>query len=211
MAKITRVAKARKSQYCQACGKTVQPGEAYKHVQVNRFSSKKVRCEACPDWKPSELEGSEYRAAVLAAFEEAHDSLNALDGQAGDLDDIKTVLTDCAGQLRDTEGDMRSKADEMQEFFGGTKSDEMNERADGVEAAADELEGADQEFEDYDGPDAEDDDSEEDEPTDDEVRDALDAPEEPETTSQWADKDDWWQAQLQTGHDTLDSAEGNVE
>ena len=91
------------------------------------------------------LEGNPKRQAIMAAQETAHDALDALgDPEEVTADDIMQVLTDCAEAIREVAGEYEEAADNIESGFGGNPtsvSDELREKAETLNSAADEVEG----------------------------------------------------------------------
>lgn len=196
MAKITEVASARKDAgTCEACRQPILKGQAYRWTAAFRMPKRRRHAD-CPRWRPSELATAVGESTFLAAIEAAEDRIDELRSEVGDVDDIRSVLTDAAEAIREAAEELREKASNIEDGFGHpTEASEAAESAaDEVESAADELESqADSEVEDW----------EEDEDDD----EAEASTEDDDSPSQWADKAEWWDAQLDTASEVL----GNVE
>lgn len=144
MARTTYVKKARESKrarHCEVCGKDIGVGDAYKWVAPRAHRAahghKRFRCATCPAWRQSELTSSAIKNAVYAAQEAFEDAI----GEATDVDSVKELLEAVAEGYREAAEAARESAQNMEDGFGHptSLSDELNERADSIEAAADEL------------------------------------------------------------------------
>ena len=132
LAKIERVAKARKDQgTCEVCGTALPAGSPYKHYSVGFRGFKRKRCVDCPDPKQSERESSKI-AGVYAAQEEVDTSTITT------IEDAKTVLSEFAEAVREVAQEYRDAADAV-----GAMGEEMEAAADTLESSADDVENTD--------------------------------------------------------------------
>jgi hypothetical protein len=128
LAKINLIKKVRKSTECEKCHDAINIGDPAVKFAVGFRGRTRVRCSksACFP-KPSERESS-LVADVYAAQEEADVS------GAGSLEDLETVRDDVVTATREVSGQY-----EDSEMF--EKNYDLQERADTLNSAADELEG----------------------------------------------------------------------
>lgn len=127
LAKINQVGKVRKVTKCEKCGDTIWIGQPAVKFAVGFRGRTQVRCSksACFP-KPSERESSLVSSAY-AAQEEADTS------GAGSLDDLNEIRDDVAGAVREVAEEYESS-----EMF--EKNYDLQERADTLNSAADDLE-----------------------------------------------------------------------
>jgi hypothetical protein len=139
IARIHTVKAARKDQgTCDKCGTPLPAGSAYRWYTVGfRSHFKRRRCmdPACTP-RASELESS-LVASIYAAQEQAEDDINA----AGTPDDIQSAIESVVEAVREVAEQYREAA--VNPNTGATFNYESEERADTLDASADELEGYD--------------------------------------------------------------------
>lgn len=138
---------------CGKCGKEIKPGDPYKWVKPKSGpygGTKRVRCAACPSWRPSELTSSGALSSLYAAQEAAEDALGAWDQES--VDDLRSILTDLAEGVREAGQVYRESAENMESGFGHSTSmsEELTEKADALDGAADEIENMESDFEEWD-------------------------------------------------------------
>lgn len=138
---------------CGKCGKEIKPGDPYKWVKPKSGpygGTKRVRCQACPSWRPSELTSSGALSTLYAAQEAAGDDLAAWDQES--LDDLRSILEALAEGVREAGGVYRESAENMEQGFGHetSMSAELTEKADALDGLADEVESAADELEEWD-------------------------------------------------------------
>jgi hypothetical protein len=138
---------------CGACGKAIEIGTPYKWVKPKSGpygGTKRSRHASCPSWKPSELTSSTALSSVYAAQENASEQLGKLSPE-DTADDIRQIVQDAAEGVREGAEAWRESASNIEDGFGHStyQSDELNEKADTLESAADDLENWD-EIEDFD-------------------------------------------------------------
>lgn len=139
----TKTRTAGKQWTCSRCGDTIAKGDTYVSWEMGfRPSRKIVRCSkgACFP-RASERETSMV-ADAYAAQENAEDEINGLAAPNPEQweqakEDLQGVVT-TAGEAVAEVGEQYREADEA---FGGQGTTEHAERADTLEAAADELQG----------------------------------------------------------------------
>lgn len=127
LAKINRVGRVRKVTECEKCGDKIWIGQPAVKFAVGFRGRTRVRCtkpECFP--KPSERESSLVSSAY-AAQEEAD-----VEG-AGSLDDLENIRSDVAEAVREVASEYESS-----EMF--ERNYDLQERADMLNSAADELE-----------------------------------------------------------------------
>lgn len=127
LAKVNQIGRVRKAATCEKCGDAINVGDGAVKFAVGFRGRTRVRCtksECFP--KPSERESSMV-SSVYAAQEEAD-----IDG-AGSLEELEQVRDDVANATREVAGEY--EASEMFE-----KNYDLQERADMLNNAADELE-----------------------------------------------------------------------
>jgi hypothetical protein len=107
--RIEHTTKARKSPgTCGACGKVIEAGEGYKSIK-GRYTSRSVRHEACPDWKPSEMTGSDKLSRLYAAREQIEDALESFDGE--DASDLRDALENGESEASDVASEYTEAAE----------------------------------------------------------------------------------------------------
>lgn len=127
LAKINRIGRVRKVTKCEKCGDTIYIGQPAVKFAVGFRGRTQVRCsknECFP--KPSERESSLVSSAY-AAQEDADVS------GAGSLDDLESIRSEVAEAVREVASEY-----ENSEMFD--KNYDLQERADVLNSAADELE-----------------------------------------------------------------------
>lgn len=135
MARVTQVNAARKDQgRCSRCGDPIPKGAAYQHASPGFRGSKIVRCLKFEcRFRTSDLTTS-HLAQVYAAVEGAEDDLAALENP----DDVEGILEPVIEAAREVAEMYEEAAEAM-----GEAGYESQERADSLNAYADELEGLD--------------------------------------------------------------------
>lgn len=124
---------------CSRCGTEIQPGDPYRWYTIGfRSHWKTILCmkSVCTP-KPSQLESSSVRATIMAAQEDASDSLDGLDPDGTTTTDVEEIVHQVGEAFREV-ADQLNEADEA---FGGNQATEHYERAQTAESSADELEG----------------------------------------------------------------------
>lgn len=116
-------------------GHPIAKGERYQWVKPRSAWRRMVRCMAHP-FRPSEVTTSKM-SGVYAAQESAQDELNALTGQPGDVGDLQSILESAADSIEEVAEEYREakEASPTGYVFG----EDLEERADEITAAADEL------------------------------------------------------------------------
>ena len=127
----------------KAAEKTVRVlGDPYRWIKFNR-RPRTVRCmaPACA-FKRSDLTTSEKLGRIYDAQDSAEDAIAAWSGEA---DDLKTILSDLASEIRDVAQEYNDSADNMEQAFtGGSPTiDDCRDKADQLESWADEIENVD--------------------------------------------------------------------
>lgn len=136
VAKVHTVAKARKDQgECESCRTPLPAGSPYRWFSVgfrSKFKHKRCTKPVCTP-RPSQLESSKL-ADVYAAQEDAEDAIDS----ASEIDDITAAVGELGSAIREV-------ADEYTEAStddnGTVFNIEAQERAETLEAAADECDG----------------------------------------------------------------------
>ena len=142
-----RVKNCRKSPgECQKCGVVIKVGEPYKSIKA-RYGPKNIRCDKCPDWRPSERTGSDKLSNLYGAREEVEDALAAWDSGGGDASDLRETL-ESAAETAETVGEEYREAAEAWEGKG--PAEEWEEKAEQCDSWKDELESAAGDIEDFD-------------------------------------------------------------
>lgn len=129
---------------CEKCSTEIKPGDPYKWVKPKSGpygGRKRTRCAACPNWRSSELTSSPALSTLYAAQETFADDLAA----AETAEDVKAALEALAEGVREAGEVYRESASNIEDGFGHStyQSEELNEKADALESAADEIENAD--------------------------------------------------------------------
>lgn len=144
--RVKQQVKAQKDGYvCEHCGEAIPRGSLYQWAKGFR-GPKRMRHQTCPTWKASELETGSMGPA-RAAQEAAEDALSALDQSEYEgkpaqlLEDVATILGECAAQAEETQDMLEESFDNMPEGLQqGDTGQQIEERKDAVEAWRDELE-----------------------------------------------------------------------
>lgn len=147
MAKVTMVASARVDQgKCGKCGEPITRGQQYLWWKF-RTGSKHVRCmlAGCSP-RPQELTQSEWTRQVLD-FDDALAEIISKHRLRGDgehdNEELATELEQLESEVRAFGEDQQSKLDNMPEQLqDGDTGNLLRDRADAMEAAADELQSA---------------------------------------------------------------------
>ena len=197
---------------CRSCGVEIKPGDPYRWYTIGfRSHYKTTLCmkSTCTP-RPSQLESSSTASTIMAAQEDASDSLDGLDPDGATTSDVEEIVHQVGEAFREV-ADQLNEADEA---FGGHQATEHYERAQTAESSADELEGwstsSDEEpdFESCENP-------LHDEPEDRPDYDA-DSDEEPEAVIERGDSEcescsdirqQWFDDLVQDARDAIDSAE----
>lgn len=150
MARVTYVKAARKPTTCEKCGNAIAVGQPYKWCAPGFRSSKRVRCDTCPTWRPSELTGSQALSAIYGATETLEDFVSSWDGD--DAESLRDALRECAEGIKEGAESYRESAQNIEDGFQHetSVSQELSEKADEVESFADEVESAADDIEDFD-------------------------------------------------------------
>lgn len=148
MARTTYVKAAQKPQGpCEKCQKEIAKGDPYKWVKPRAYRGatgwKRKRCMDCPAWKASELTSSDKLATIYAGQEAAADALSDWDHE--DAEALRSILSDYAEALREAGQGYVESADNIESGFGTSTSmsDELREKGEALDSAADELESTD--------------------------------------------------------------------
>lgn len=182
---------------CGKCGEPIEKGQSYRWFKVGfRSRTKYIRCwkSGCTP-KQSEMTTSKM-AGVYAAIEDATANLEALRGShEEDTSSIKSELESAAQSIREVADEYREAAEASP--TGLVFGEDLNERADAVEAGADEIENWD---------------AEEDEPDldnaycDDRHLDAIRTECEDCIAGVEEAKSKWWDDQIESAIDAMTSA-----
>jgi acyl-CoA reductase-like NAD-dependent aldehyde dehydrogenase len=142
MARVYRQ-KTRSERTCGRCRRTIQKGEEYLSCAPGFRSRPQIRCTSC-GFRMSEMTTSKMSEAY-AAQEDAEDAVNALEykqpGEGEEVDlasEFQPILEECGQRIRDVAEEYREASSN---WAGGERTnDEWEERADELDAAADEVE-----------------------------------------------------------------------
>jgi hypothetical protein len=117
-------------------------GDPYKWIKFNR-RPRNIRCmaPACAFMR-SDLTTSEKLGRLYDAQDAAEDAIAAWSGEA---DDLKTILSDLASEVREVSQEYNESADNIENSFpGGSPTiDDCRDKADQLESWADEIESVD--------------------------------------------------------------------
>lgn len=137
--------KTRKARVCGRCGDTISPGETYQSCAPGFRGPTLIRCSkgSCA-FRQSEMTTSKM-AGVYAAQEAAEDSINAIEYTTDNdvlerdiMDEIREILSTCGDAIREVAEEYREAS---QGWAGGNSpNEEWEEKADELDAAADEAE-----------------------------------------------------------------------
>lgn len=146
--KSARPSKRRRS--CFRCGHEIQVGEAYKKWSFRMRPRGSRTVYACKDHSPraSDLTQSPHLAGFYSAQESATDALNDWRpeappvGEEPDAAEVDSILESCAEEFRAVAEGLRESAEAITDGFGHEtyQSEELEERAQTAEDAADQLE-----------------------------------------------------------------------
>src|SRR6266576_1095632 len=97
--RVNIVQSARKPQGdCQACGKPIDMGQAYRWIKF-RYGGKRKRHLTCKPFRASDMTNAKY-GQVYAAIEAAEDALDGMtDFQT--VEEVQEVLNSCAESARE--------------------------------------------------------------------------------------------------------------
>ena len=142
-----RERKAGKDYTCSRCGDTIHKGAQYRYWEMGfRPSYKRIRCMKTTCYpRNSERETSNV-SEVYAAQEEAEDTLGGIleaGPQWGDWDTTVGEVREAVTTAGEAIGEVAQTYRDADEAFGGQGATEHAERADTLEAAADELQSYD--------------------------------------------------------------------
>lgn len=132
---------------CEQCGTEIRKGDLYQWMKGFR-GPKRKRCAACPTWTTAQRETGPL-ASAYEAQEVAHAALDALTLDSYDpyadgidqnevwskiVDDIKTILSDCAEQAASTIEQFEESLDNMGEGLSqGPTGQDIEEKKDTVQ------------------------------------------------------------------------------
>lgn len=215
MARVTYVKSARGKKNgakmtCHNCRREIKPGDAYKWFanRIGRSSIRKNYCSTC-HIRQSDMTTSPHLQTIYAGQEAADDALDGLDGR-GTLDSLSAIMRDCAEAYREAQASYEESADNIEEGFGHEtyQSEEIREKAQACESAADELESAADEVENMDDPDLSDEELKEDfdyEGETDENDEPVDKDDYDRELHEWAEeqRDDRWDAAVEQARDGI--------
>jgi len=143
------VKKAQKDQgTCLKCHKPIKAGDTYAWLK-GRHGPRKVVCAAC-HFSDSDRTGSDKLARVYDARDAAQEAVSKW-ATEDDLEDLKTVLTECAEALREVAQEYQDSADNIhQNFSESSTADDCEEKANEIEGYADEVAEAADNMEEFD-------------------------------------------------------------
>lgn len=126
---------------CDHCSKPIKIGTPYKHVTPKSGpygGHQRNRHEACPTWQPWDLSSAWW--ARIAQVVDGFDL-----GTPESPDEVLSVLSDFAEEIRGLAEESQEAADNVEEGFGHetSTSQEAAERADALNGWADEIENLD--------------------------------------------------------------------
>lgn len=138
---------------CEKCSVEIKVGDPYKWVKPKSGpygGSKRVRCMACPSWRPSELTSSNALGILYAAQEAFGDAVSGWDRE--DIGGLEEALDDLASGVREAGEAYIESADNMESGFGTATSvsDEIREKGETLTGAADDIENAKDDLEAFD-------------------------------------------------------------
>ncbi len=141
--RVQHTAKARKTPgTCSSCGKPIDVGAPYKSIK-GRYTSRSVRHEACPDWKPSEMTGSDKLSRLYAAKESVEEALESFDGE--DASDLRDALETAGSEANDVASEYNDAAEAC-----AAVREQCEEHAGSAESFGSECESAAGDIEDFD-------------------------------------------------------------
>lgn len=125
---------------CEACGKTIEPGQPYKHVtpKSGPYGGRtRNRCAACPSWQPWDLSNALW--ARQAQIESS--AMDAFPDGFEETDDLDSWAEDAASEIEALAEEKRESAQNIEDGFGHEtyQSQELNEVADGLDTWADNV------------------------------------------------------------------------
>ena len=153
MARPTIVKSSRKDRGNCRCGSPLAIGVGYRAVSFFRGPTK-VRClaPACA-FRPSELTQSKMSNA-LAAGEQVEDLIEGWDGT--DLPSLQRDIESETENIREVAQEYRESADAIREVADNSIADDMEEKAEGLEEWADEIDAAATDASEFDEPEPDD-------------------------------------------------------
>lgn len=131
---------------CGKCGKTIEPGQPYKHISPRSgpYGGRTLtRCGDCPNWHVWEYSSS-LSARIAQIQHDASAELDALGTDSAE-DDYTQVASNAAEQIRELASEKEESASSLEDGFGHPtyQSEELNEQAESLNSWADEVEQAD--------------------------------------------------------------------
>ena len=133
VAKIESVKKTREERTCEKCRSTIAKGEPYLWFRIGfRSNHKHIRCTKSTCYpKPSERESRDRIASIMAEQEEFDpQSYDSLEGMEDAVHQLAETLREQAESYREASTD----------DYGNVFNPENEERADTLEASADDIE-----------------------------------------------------------------------
>lgn len=128
---------------CEVCKVEIAVGEPHKNVSTRSGSYfvTRIRCAVEPDWKPWELSSSLDARLQEVSF----NFWEAFDGGFESVDDVESMLAECAEAVREIAEEKRESAQNIEDGFQHPteQSDDLNQKADDLESWAEEIEGLD--------------------------------------------------------------------
>jgi len=126
---------------CESCGKTIEVGQAYKHVSPKSGpygGYTRYRCSDCPGWQVWDLSN-----AWWARIAQATDGFDVSDCTT--VEEVQERLEAVADAIRDLAQESEEAADNIEEGFGHEtmQSQEARDRAEALNDWADEIADAD--------------------------------------------------------------------
>lgn len=124
---------------CDSCGKEIEVGTAYKWIAPKSGpygGTKRNRHEDCPEWNVWDYSSS--LSAQLARIENDYGDISAAENN----DDIESMLSDAAGEIRELAQEKEDGADNIESGFGHETemSYELRDQAEQLNSWADDLE-----------------------------------------------------------------------
>lgn len=143
MPRVTTVAKARKSPgECGKCGSKIKKGHGYRWWKF-RYGGRRVRCmESACSPKPSDLTQSEFYGNLYGIQEDVDAAIEAFRAGGG-ASELAGALNDAAERLRELGQECQDKFDNMPDGLQqGDTGQLLEQRVEGCEEKADELDSA---------------------------------------------------------------------
>lgn len=129
---------------CEVCGKTIEPGQPYKHVtpKSGPYGGRtRTRCASCPSWQPWDLSSALWaRQAQIEAS-----AMDDFPDGFEETDDLDDWAENVASKIESLADEKEEAADNIEEGFGHEtyQSEEIRQTAESLREWAENVRGID--------------------------------------------------------------------